>query len=53
MKVYRTNHGFETVFDSDEYVEIEAEGRDKKSLMALRVIPSAYKQQFVACFCLS
>ena len=34
MKVYTKLHGFETVFVSDEYVEIGAEGDEKKSLMA-------------------
>ena len=34
MKFYTKLHGFESVFDSDESVEIGAEGNDKKSLLA-------------------
>ena len=48
MKVYTKLHAFETVFDSDDYVEIGAEGNSKKSLMAQGVTASAYEKQIVA-----
>ena len=53
MKVYTKLHGFETVFDSDEHVEIGAEGNDKKPLVAQGVTASAYKKQLTTCFFLS
>ena len=53
MKVYTKLHGFESVLDSDEYVEIGAEGSDKMSLVAKGMTTSAYERQLVASVFLS
>ena len=43
MLVYTKLHGIENVFDTDEYVDVEADGNDKESLMAQGVSGSMYK----------
>lgn len=48
MNICKNLHGFDTVFDGDEYVEIGAEENDKRSLMAQGVAASAYEKQLVA-----
>ena len=48
MRVYTKLHGFETVFDSDEYVEVGAEGKDKESLLAQGVTALTYEKQLMA-----
>ena len=40
VRFYAKLHGFQSVFDSDSYVEVGAEGGDRASLMAQGVTSS-------------
>ena len=53
MKVYAKLHGFESVFDSDSYVEVGAEGSDRASLVAQGVTASMYEKRLMAWLFLS
>lgn len=48
MQVYTKLHRFETVFDSDPYVEVGADGNDKYTLMAQGVTALMYERQLMA-----
>ena len=48
MLVYTKLHSFENVFDTDEYVDVGADGNDKGSLMAQGVSRSMYEKQLMA-----
>ena len=48
MRVYAKLHGFETVFDSDPYVEVGADGNDRESIIAQGVSTSTYERQLMA-----
>ena len=47
MLVYTKLHAFENVFDTDEYVDIGADGNNKESLMAQGVSGSMYEKQLL------
>jgi len=48
MRVYAKLHGFETVFESDPYVEVGADGSDRASMMVQGVTASMYERQLMA-----
>ena len=48
MRVYAKLHRFETVFESDPYVEVGADGNDKETLMAHGVSAAMYEKQLLA-----
>ena len=48
MRVYAKLHRFETVFESDPYVEVGADGNDKETLMAQGVSAAMYEKKLLA-----
>ena len=48
MRVYGMLHGFDTIFDSEPYVEVGNHGNDRKSIMAQGVSASIYERQLMA-----
>ena len=48
MRVYAKLHRFETVFESDPYIEVGADGNDKETLMAQRLSAAMYEKQLLA-----
>ena len=48
MRVYAKLHRFETVFESDPYIEVGADGNDKETLMAQGVSAAMYEKQLLA-----
>ena len=48
MRVYAQLHRFETVFESDPYIEVGADGNDKETLMAQGVSAAMYGKQLLA-----
>ena len=48
MRVYAKLHRFETVFESDPYIEVGADGNDKETLMAQGVSAAMYGKQLLA-----
>ena len=48
MRVYAKLHRFETVFESDPYVEVGADGNDEETLMAQGVSAAMYEKQLLA-----
>lgn len=52
-RTYSSLHRFETVDDSDPYVEVRAEGHDKEFLAAQGVSVTVYERQLLALVFLS
>ena len=48
MRVYAKLHRFETVFESDPYIEVGADDNDKETLMAQGVSAAMYEKQLLA-----
>ena len=48
MRVYAKLHRFETVFESDPYIEVGADGNDKETLMAQGLSAAMYEKQLLA-----